>query len=262
MLLLRNLFVFSLFVGILSGCESRQQPAVSQTPTTIAVPKYDGLYEPDWASSATLYECNVRQFSPEGNFAGVSRQIPRLKALGVDVLWVMPIHPIGKARRKGSLGSPYSVRDYYAINPDYGTLDDFKALVKTAHDQKIKIVMDWVPNHTSWDAVWKQKYPEYYTKYKGDFTVPLNEHGEPIDDWSDVCDLDYGNPALRNAMTEVMQYWIRECDIDGYRVDMAGLVPNDFWATLRPALDSIKPMFMLGEWQDEPKHFETCFNAN
>ncbi len=262
MLFLRNIFVFSLFIWILSGCESRQQPVASQTPTTIAVPKYDGLYAPDWAPSATLYECNVRQFSPEGNFAGVSRQIPRLKTLGVDVLWIMPIHPIGKARRKGTLGSPYSVRDYYAINPDYGTLDGFKALVKTAHDQNIKIVMDWVPNHTSWDAVWKQKYPEYYTKYKGDFTVPLNEHGEPIDDWSDVCDLDYGNPALRKAMTEVMQYWIRECDIDGYRVDMAGLVPNDFWATLRPALDSIKPMFMLAEWQDEPKHFETCFNAN
>jgi len=209
-----------------------------------------------------LYECNVRQFSPEGNFEGVRKQLPRLKRLGVDVLWLMPIHPIGKERRKGPLGSPYSVRDYYAVNPDYGTPDDLKKLVQETHEQGLKLILDWVPNHTSWDAAWKHQHPEYYTKYQGDFTVPINEHGEPITDWSDVCDLDYGNPALRRAMIGAMQYWIREFDIDGYRVDMAGLVPNDFWAEARPALDSLKTVFMLSEWQDEPGHFKTCFNAN
>lgn len=262
MFFFRHIILLSLIAVTLWRCENKQPAAASQTPIPAPVAEQHEPARPDWALSAVFYQCNVRQFSPEGNFAGVTRQIPRLKKMGVDVLWLMPVHPIGKARRKGGLGSPYSVRDYYAINPDYGTADDLKALVDAAHAQNMKIILDWVPNHTSWDAVWKQKHPEYYTRLNGDFTVPLNERGEPITDWSDVCDLDYGNPALRKAMTEAMQYWIKQFDIDGYRVDMAGLVPNDFWAEARPALDSIKPVFMLAEWQDEPAHFETCFNAN
>lgn len=174
----------------------------------------------------------------------------------------MPIHPIGKENRKGKLGSPYSVQDYYSINPDFGTITDLKNLVRDAHGLDLKVILDWVPNHTSWDSEWKKYHPEYFTKYNGDFTVPLNEHGEPITDWSDVCDLDYGNPATRRAMIEVMQYWLKTCNIDGFRVDMAGLVPNDFWAEARPALDSVKQVFMLAEWQDEPAHFRSCFNAN
>lgn len=259
---LNNIAFLGLLAALLaSGC--REQPAPTVPTHTATPPKPKGRpAEPEWAPQAVLYECNVRQFSPQGNFRGVQAQLPRLKELGVDVLWLMPIHPIGKERRKGTLGSPYSVRDYYAINPDFGTLQDFKDLVAAAHALDLKLILDWVPNHTSWDAVWKQKHPEFYTKINGDFTVPLNEHGEPIDDWSDVCDLDYGNPDLRRAMIEAMQYWIRECNIDGYRVDMAGLVPNDFWAEARPALDSLKTVFMLSEWQDEPGHFKSCFNAN
>jgi glycosidase len=231
-------------------------------PQTPAQGKPFGLAEPAWAASAVLYECNVRQFSPEGNFSGVRAQLPRLRELGIDVLWLMPIHPIGVERRKGSLGSPYSVRDYRAVNPDYGTLDDLKALVQEAHALGMKVILDWVPNHTSWDSEWKKQHPGYFTRYNGDFTTPLNEHGQPITDWSDVCDLDYNNPALRRAMIEAMQYWLKTADIDGFRVDMAGLVPNDFWAQARPALDSVKPVFMLSEWQDEPAHFGSCFNAN
>ena len=217
---------------------------------------------PDWAKNAVLYQCNVRQFSPSGRLSAVQQALPRLKTLGIDVLWLMPVHPVGKERRKGSLGSPYSVQDYFAVNPDLGTFDDFKALVQAAHAEGIKVILDWVPNHTSWDAVWKSKHPEYYSCYNGDFTVPLNEHGEPITDWSDVCDLDYGNPALRRAMIDAMQFWLRQADIDGFRVDMAGLVPNDYWAEARPALDSVKQVFMLAEWQDEPAHFRSAFNAN
>ena len=254
-----TLFVTLLIIAA-TGCREEQKP-VSNTSGK-QMNKGESPLVPDWAAQAVLYECNIRQFSASGNFKGVEEQIPRLKDLGIDVLWLMPIHPIGKDRRKGALGSPYSVRDYYAINPDFGTLQDLKRLVRTAHDAEIKVILDWVPNHTSWDAAWKQKHPEYYTKFDGDFTVPINEHGEPIDDWSDVCDLNYNNPALRQAMINVMQYWLRECDIDGYRVDMAGLVPNDFWSEARPALDSIKPVFMLAEWQDEPKHFDSCFQAN
>ncbi len=258
---MKKLVIFLLTAFAFNACQNQPTTAV-QTPVnahTQAVP------EPEWASSAVLYECNVRQFSPTGNFAGVRAGLPRLRDLGIDVLWIMPIHPIGVERRKlkpGDLGSPYSVRDYLAVNPDFGTEADFKILVNEAHVLGLKVILDWVPNHTSWDSEWKKSHPEYFTKYKGDFTVPINEHGEPIPDWSDVCDLDYGNPATRRAMIEAMQYWLKTCDIDGFRVDMAGLVPNDFWAEARPALDSVKQVFMLGEWQDEPAHFRSCFNVN
>jgi alpha-amylase len=254
--------LFPLFAVLaLAACQNQSTPAVNMPDKSAAT----NVPEPDWARSAILYECNVRQFSPSGDFAGLRAGLPRLKDLGIDVLWVMPIHPIGVERRKlkpGDQGSPYSVKDYMAVNPDFGTEADFKNLVTEAHALGLKVILDWVPNHTSWDAEWKKSHPEYYTKYNGDFTVPINEHGQPIDDWSDVCDLDYGNPATRKAMIAVMQYWLKNCDIDGFRVDMAGLVPNDFWAEARPALDSVKQVFMLSEWQDEPAHFNSCFNAN
>lgn len=244
-----------------AACQNQPNPVVKtpEKPQSLTVP------EPEWVRNAILYECNVRQFSPAGNFAGVRAGLPRLRDLGVDVIWIMPIHPIGVERRKlkpGDPGSPYSVKDYYAVNPDFGTENDFKSLVTEAHSLGLKVILDWVPNHTSWDAEWKKSHPEYYTRYNGDFSNPLNEHGQPIADWSDVCDLDYGNPATRKAMIEAMQYWIKASDIDGFRVDMAGLVPNDFWKEARPALDSIKQVFMLSEWQDEAAHFSSCFNAN
>lgn len=253
--------LFLLAVLSVAACQN-QSNTVVQTPSEQATAPFS---LPEWAQNAVLYECNVRQFSPTGDFAGVRAQLPRLRDLGIDVLWLMPIHPIGVERRKlnpGDLGSPYSVRDYLAVNPDFGTEADLKNLVAEAHALGLKVILDWVPNHTSWDAEWKNKHPEYYTRYNGDFTVPLNERGEPIADWSDVCDLDYKHPGLRKAMIGAMQYWLRQCDIDGFRVDMAGLVPNDFWAEARPALDSIKPVFMLSEWQDEPLHFMSCFNVN
>lgn len=269
MVLLQQNIVRFLFVvmvlALVSACQNTSKPDMSEKdaiPKLLPKPNNNRPAEPDWVRNAVLYQCNIRQFSREGNFKGVEKALPRLKDLGISVLWLMPIHPIGKEKRKGKLGSPYSVKDYYGINHDYGKPDDFKKLVNAAHALNIRVILDWVPNHTSWDAVWKSKHPEYYTQYKGDFTVPINEHGQPIEDWSDVCDLDYNNPATRKAMTEAMQYWLREFDIDGYRVDMAGLVPNDFWESVRPALDSVKVPFMLAEWQDEPGHFNSCFNAN
>jgi glycosidase len=260
---MRNLLLPFLFAGILFSCENKPAPAVQTAPPP-PPPTSDRPAEPEWAKNAVLYECNIRQFSPAGNFAGVQKQLPRLKQLGIDVLWLMPIHPIGEKNRKakpGDLGSPYSVRDYYGINPDFGTLDDLKNLVNDAHALGLKVILDWVPNHTAWDAVWMKEHPEFYTKINGEFTAPINEHGGSTG-WDDCVDLDYSNPALRKAMIEAMQYWVKTCDIDGFRVDMAGLVPNDFWAEARPALDSVKQLFMLSEWQDEPSHFKTCFNAN
>ncbi len=258
---IRSVF-FALMVSLLlaTGCQQTPPKPAPQPSKADLLPAQPVM--PDWAKNAVLYELNTRQFSPEGNFQGVIRQLPRLKELGIDIVWLMPVHPIGTIKRKGSLGSPYSVSDFTAINPDLGTEQDLKRLVETAHQLGLKVVLDWVPNHTSWDARWKQQHPEYYTKYNGDFTVPINEHGKPIDDWSDICDLDYAQPNTRKAMIEAMQYWITRCDIDGFRCDMAGLVPNDFWKEVRPALDTVKPMFMLSEWQDEPGHFATAFHAN
>ncbi len=250
--------IFILFL-FLYAC----QPSTSDVQhTTKSNPSGERPAEPEWARSAVLYECNTRQFSATGNFAGVQAQLPRLRDMGIDVLWLMPIHPIGVERRKGTLGSAYSVQDYYAVHQDYGTIEDLKNLVAEAHKLGLKVILDWVPNHTSWDAEWMKTHPEYYTRYNGAFTTPINEHGVPITDWSDVCDLDYSNPATRRAMIEAMQFWLKTTDVDGFRVDMAGLVPNDFWIEARPALDSVKQVFILSEWQDEPGHFLSGFNAN
>ena len=260
---MRNLYLLLAIAAVFFSCENKPAPAVQTAPPPPA-PKNGRPAEPEWARNAVLYECNIRQFSAAGNFAGVQQQLPRLKEMGVDVLWLMPIHPIGKQNRKmkpSDLGSPYSVQDYYAINPDFGSLDDLKNLIGEAHNLGLKVILDWVPNHTAWDAVWMKEHPEYYTRVNGQFTAPLNEHGGSTG-WDDCVDLDYSNPATRKAMIEAMQYWVKTCDIDGFRVDMAGLVPNDFWAEARPALDSVKQLFMLSEWQDEPGHFKTCFNAN
>ena len=244
-------------------CQSPTSAPIVQNPTQ-SVPEYARVQEPEWARQAVLYECNVRQFSPAGNFSGVRQQLPRLKELGVDILWLMPIHPVGQEKRKerpGDLGSPYAVQDYLAVNPDYGTLEEFKMLVREAHGLGLKVILDWVPNHTAWDAVWTKAHPEYYTQVNGQLTEPLNENGESTG-WTDVADLDYNQPGLRQAMIGALQYWVRETDIDGYRMDMAGLVPNDFWVEARPALNAIKPVFVLAEWQDEPQHFRSAFNAN
>jgi len=257
---MRHTLLPLLLAAIFFSCQNPPSvPVQTSAPAALS----DRPTEPDWVPNAVLYECNVRQFSPEGNLAGVRQQLPRLKDLGITVLWLMPIHPIGLEKRKESpsdLGSPYSVVDYYAVNPDFGTADDLRGLVQDAHAQGIKVILDWVPNHTAWDAVWMKTHPEYYTKINGQFTAPLNEHGGSTG-WDDCADLDYTNPALRRAMIAAMQHWVRTCDVDGFRCDMAGLVPADFWREARPALDSVKPVFLLSEWQDEPLHFK-AFNAN
>jgi alpha-amylase len=261
--MLRFFFFISVTASIWTACNEPSGSGTGNVSTSGSIKKMSEKPEmPDWAKNAVLYELNIRQFSPEGNFAGVTAQLPRLKDLGIDIVWLMPVHPIGKERRKGSLGSPYSVYDFKAVNPDFGTESDLKNLVQTAHQLGLKVILDWVPNHTSWDAVWKQNHPDFYTKINGEFTVPMNEHGQPVADWTDICDLDYNHPGTRKAMIDAMQYWIKSFDIDGFRCDMAGLVPNDFWNEVRPALDTLKPVLMLAEWQDEPGHFNSCFQVN
>jgi glycosidase len=210
-----------------------------------------------WLSSATVYEVNVRQFSPAGNFAGVTTALPRLKALGTDVIWLMPIFPVGKLKAKGSLGSPYSVANYEAVNPDFGTDADFKQLVDTAHSLGMKVVLDWVANHTAWDNPWITDHPDWYTKDgQGNITWPAGT------DWNDVADLDYSNMNMRAAMTDALKYWVSNFDIDGYRCDTAGMVPTDFWNSATYAVDQIKPLWWLAEDQANGTLLAQAFTSN
>ncbi len=211
---------------------------------------------PVWSRDAIIYQINTRQFTPEGNFVAATRELPRLRALGVDILWIMPVQPIGERNRKGTLGSPYSIRDYTAINPELGTMDDFKAFVRAAHAQGFHVILDWVANHTAWDNPLATAHPDWYDHdWDGDFRPT------PWLDWSDIIDLDYASPGLRQYMTQAMAWWVRETGIDGFRCDVAGMVPIDFWNEARRELDAIKPVFMLAEWQSPEMH-RAAFDAS
>ncbi len=216
---------------------------------------YVKLHHPEWSKNAALYQINLRQFTPEGTLRAAELQLPRLQALNVDIVWLMPIHPIGEKNRKGTLGSPYSVRDYFAVNPEFGTLDDLRHFVATAHRLGLHVILDWVANHTAWDNVIVAPHPEWY-----DHDGQGNFRPTPWWDWSDIIDLDYDQPGLRRYMTDAMKYWVTEADVDGYRCDAAGLVPLDFWNEVRRELDAIKPVFMLGEWESRDLHAE-AFDA-
>lgn len=214
-----------------------------------------GKSAPDWSTNAVIYEVNVRQYSPEGTFDAVTADLDRLKDLGVEILWLMPIHPIGELNRKGSLGSYYAVKDYLAINPEFGSEADLQELVRAAHERDMKVILDWVANHTSWDNHLTQEHPEWFTRDENGEFVP------PVQDWSDVIDLDFEHPELRAYMVDALKYWVTEFDIDGYRCDVAGMVPTSFWDSARVELDKIKPVFMLAEAQ-EPEHQIAAFDMS
>ncbi|MDX1570329.1 MAG: alpha-amylase family glycosyl hydrolase [Xanthomonadales bacterium] len=239
-------------LAVLSGCA--HHPPTSSAPEAAEpyeAKPYVRLTNPEWTRRAALYQINTRQFTPEGTFRAAIRELPRLRELGVEILWLMPIHPIGEKNRKGSLGSPYAVRDYFGVNPEFGTLDDLKAFVAAAHDQGMYVILDWVANHTAWDNPLVDQHPEWYARdWKGQFRPT------PWWDWSDIIDLDYANADLRRYMADALKYWVREADIDGYRCDVAGYVPLDFWNQVRAELDAIKPVFMLAEWESRDLHAE------
>ncbi len=195
---------------------------------------------PDWSKNANIYEVNLRQYTEEGTIKAFLKELPRLRNMGVDILWLMPIHPIGEKNRKGTLGSYYSVRDYEAVNREFGYIDEFDKLVELAHLLEMKVIIDWVANHTAWDHAWVSEHPEWYdTDSTGQMYSPFG--------WSDVVQLDFDNLDLRRAMIEAMKYWLVEADIDGFRCDVASRVPTDFWDAARIELDKIKPVFMLAE---------------
>lgn len=245
--LLPLLIIISL--GLFASCQNQQKSVINEAAVELTK-------NPDWAKDAIIYEVNTRQYTEAGTFEAFQEHLPRLKALGVDILWFMPIHPIGEEKRKGTLGSYYSIRDYKAVNPEFGDLEAFKTLVDKAHEMGFKVILDWVANHTSFDHDWVTTHPDWYNR---------DEHGEIVSphDWTDVADLNYeNNPALWDAMIDAMKFWVAEANIDGYRCDVAGMVPVAFWEKARTELDEIKPVFMLAEDEGEVALTDMAFGAN
>jgi 1,4-alpha-glucan branching enzyme len=239
----RFLLAFCLFAALPAGAAA---PRVADPYQPVP---YVSVKHPDWSRNATIYELNTRQFTAEGTFRAAEKQLPRLKELGIDIVWLMPIHPIGVKNRKGELGSPYSVRDFYGVNPEFGTVDDLKHFVATAHGLGLHVILDWVGNHTAWDNALVTQHPDWYAHdWKGEM------HPTPWWDWTDIIDLDYSKPGLRRYMTGAMKYWVKDVGVDGFRCDAAGFVPLDFWDNARRELDAIKPVFMLGEWEARDLH--------
>ena len=211
----------------------------------------------DWTLNTNLYEVNLRQYTPEGTFAAFAPHLKRLREMGVEVLWFMPITPISREGRQGTLGSYYACSDYTSTNPEFGSVADFKSLVKEAHALGFKVIIDWVANHTGLDHWWTQQHPEYYARNaQGKF---YDKHG-----WHDVIDLNYYNHQMRHFMIEAMKFWVNECDIDGFRCDMAHLVPLDFWRKARTELDAIRPLFWLAETETIDYHqaFDASYTWN
>lgn len=215
-----------------------------------------------WSRQAVLYQINIRQYSQAGTFKAVQADLPRLKDLGVDILWLMPVQPIGKLNRKGTLGSYYAVSDYTAVNPEFGTLADAKAFVAEAQRLGFKVILDWVANHTAWDHPWTTAHKDWYKlNASGEiYPVTFNEGLPGEEHWHDVVALNYQSAALRDAMVDAMAFWVREVGLDGFRCDVASLVPTDFWVRARKALDALKPMFMLAESDAVELHTSGAFD--
>ncbi|MFV8281453.1 alpha-amylase family glycosyl hydrolase [Christiangramia marina] len=267
-------FILALMILFVSCKNETNQPenAENETAKDSLAPVNDDMLE-----SAIIYEANIRQYSPEGTFDAFTKDIPQLKELGVKVIWLMPMYPISMKKRKATgdksiediedpeerkmyLGSYYAISDYNAVNPDFGTMEDFDELVRTAHDNDMYVILDWVANHTGWDHAWIEEHPEYYTKNdKGEITDPINDAtGEPWG-WTDVADLNFDNEGLREAMKKDMLFWIEEHDIDGYRADAAHSVPTDFWEDIAAKLREVKPVFMLAEAESPKELFHNAF---
>jgi glycosidase len=256
-------------IAILSLVSCKKEKETQTEEVTVETPSEIQPINDDILESAVIYEANIRQYSEAGTFDEFTKDIPQLRDLGVKIIWLMPINPISETKRKATggdfaykiedeaerakmLGSYYAVSDYTKVNPEFGTIEDFRELVKTAHDNGIYVILDWVPNHTGWDHVWIKDHPEYYVKNdKGEITDPLNPDGTSKG-WGDVAQLDYTNMDMQNEMIDDMMYWVKEEKVDGFRCDHIEPTPVDFWQRAIAKLKSERAVFMLGE-NDDPK---------
>ena len=230
--------------------QAQKQPSVMNNVNENTVP---------WSLNANIYEVNIRQYTPEGTFNAFTKHLPRLKAMGVDILWLMPVYPIGRLNRKGSMGSYYSISDYQAVNPEYGTMDDFDDLVKEAHSLGMHVILDWVANHTAFDHVWTKTHPDWYNRDStGNISVPRDNNGN-LTDWTDVADLNYDNVEMRKEMIREMLFWTEQHHVDGFRCDIAGFVPLDFWQQCKAELDQHGNYFMLAE-DESPEFHKNAFD--
>jgi glycosidase len=260
---MKKILVTALLLSTLISCKKESEEKATDSSSKIAA------VTPELAENAVIYEANIRQYSPEGTFNEFTKDIPKLKKLGVKIIWLMPIHEVGMKNRKAKgdvsietitnpkekekyFGSHYSVKDYRSITPNYGTKEDFAKLIQTAHDNGIYVILDWVANHTAWDHAWITQHNDYYTRDKnGKMIAPF--------DWTDVAELDFTNPNLRKAMIADMKYWLTEFDVDGFRCDVAMEVPLDFWEDASIQLNKVKPVFMLME-AEQPNLMKKAFD--
>lgn len=241
-----------LFAALLFfGCKQAVKPEGKKSE-----PLVSNVIHPDWSKNVVLYEINIRQFTDEGTITAFEKHLPRLKELGVDVLWFMPVHPIGVENRKGELGSYYSVKNYKDINPEFGTLNDFKTMVSKAHEMGFYVMLDWVPNHTAWDNPLAIEHPEFYMQNStGVFIPPIGT------DWTDVIQLDWSQPGLHDYMIEALSFWVN-LGVDGFRVDHPHKTPKEFWERARLALEEIQPVLMLAENEEQTYFLEKGFDMN
>ena len=214
----------------------------------------DSFKQVSWANSASIYEVNIRQYTAEGTFKAFEKHLPRIKDMGIDIVWLMPITPISQVHKKGSLGSYYACSSYTKINPEFGTEADFKDLVDAAHTLGMKVIMDWVANHTGSQHEWMQEHPSWFAQ---DASGVFSERNG----WEDVVDLNFDNSLMRIALIDAMEFWVRQFNIDGFRCDMAHLVPLDFWIAARTKLQDSKILYWLAECEDIAYHqvFDTSY---
>lgn len=258
---MKKLFLFILLLPLVACNDQEEAPSEMTTVPPHLLPS---AATPSWAAWANIYEVNIRQYTPAGTLKAFAEHLPRLKEMGVDILWFMPIYPISETKRKGSLGSYYAISDYTDVNPALGSLEEFKSLVTRIHEMGMRVILDWVPNHTGWDHPWVTAHPEYYTRDSlGNIIDPIDPKTGESWGWTDVADLNYDNADMREAMIEAMQFWLREVNVDGFRCDVAKEVPDDFWAQAVPRLRQTQPeLFMLAESDHPPHRNEEWFAMN
>ena len=238
----------SFLIGVfIFSCQSPKEEARKPEEKKVQVKTLAPISE-EVVAHSVLYEANIRQYSEEGTFNAFAQDLPVLNKMGVKILWLMPINPISTTKSKGPLGSYYAVSDYTKVNPEFGTLEDFKALVQKAHELGIYVILDWVPGHTGWDHHWIQEKSDYYLKNrKGEIIDPIDFRTGKSFGWTDVADLNYNNLEMREELRQAMVYWVKETDIDGYRIDQAYAVPPVFYDKTIEVLREIKPVFLLAE---------------